>query len=271
MASLNLFAVRQNTPRVARGAASAIVFVLLLAAWLAASSTGFIDPMFLPSPANVLSTAWRLYAHEQFADDLFASLYRVIVGFGIAALLAVPLGVAMGAWEMARAAFEPLLGFIRYMPATAFVPLLVLWLGVDDAQKFAVVWLGTFFHLALLVMNSTLSVRAELIDTAQLLGASRLQLVTRVIWPAARPLIWSDLRVVLGWAWSYIVVAELVSANSGVGFQILRASRFLDVSTIFVGIFSIGVVGITSDLAMAAIGRWLFPYRRVHREQGSSS
>lgn len=146
------------------------------------------------------------------------------------------------------------------MPATAFIPLLVLWLGIDDTQKFSVIFVGTFFTLTLMVMVSTLAVPVALIEAAIMLGAKPAQLITRVILPAAKPSIFNDLRIVLGWAWTYIVIAEIVAASSGIGFVILNASRFMDTATIFVGIISIGLIGLISDLLFNVAGRRFFPY-----------
>jgi NitT/TauT family transport system permease protein len=256
----SLFAVRQDIPAALATALPIALFAVLLAFWTIVTALGWTNSLFLPSPEVVLSTAWQLFAVDGLLGDVAISVYRVLVGFGVAAAIAVPLGVVMGSLHVCRCLFEPFLAFIRYMPATAFIPLLVLWLGIGDVQKFAVIYVGTFFHLCLLVMGNALSVSLPLIETAQMLGATRWQQVTRVIWPAARPGIFDNLRIVLGWAWTYIVVAEIVAADSGIGFVILRASRFLDTATIFVGIVSIGLVGILSDLVFNKASQALFPY-----------
>ncbi|MEK6346942.1 MAG: ABC transporter permease [Burkholderia sp.] len=262
----NLFQIRRAVSRRARIVAGAGAFVALGAVWTLAVLAHWASPIFLPSPWQVAQTAWDLYAHGGMVRDVGVSVYRVLTGFVIASAIAVPLGLMMGTLTIVRAAFEPMLAFVRYMPATAFIPLLVLWLGIGDAQKFAVVYLGTFFHLALLVTVSVQNVPLALIESAQMLGGRRRQIVVRVIWAAARPHILDNVRIVLGWAWTYIVVAEIVAADSGVGYQILKASRFLDVSTIFVGIVSIGAVGIVSDQILLAASRLLFPYLQPLRE-----
>ncbi|QRM33327.1 ABC transporter permease (plasmid) [Microvirga sp. VF16] len=256
----NLFAVRQTLPRKTAATLSLTFFIALVLLWSLASGTGWITEFFLPSPYTVVTSAWRLYVHEGMLGDLAVSIYRVAIGFLLAAAIAVPLGLLMGSLQLFRSLLEPFLAFLRYMPATAFIPLLVLWLGIDDAQKFAVIFIGTFFTLCLMVMASTLTVPVPLIESAMMLGASKRQLITKVIWPAAKPAIFDNLRIVLGWAWTYIVVAEIVAASSGVGYVILSASRFLDTGTIFVGILSIGIVGLVSDLAFNVAARWLFPY-----------
>lgn len=244
---------------------SALFFLVLLALWGAVAGSGLVSDFFLPTPLQVAQASWRLLYAENFAGDIGVSVYRVFIGFSIAATIAVPLGVLMGSVQFFRSLLEPCLAFTRYMPATAFIPLLVLWLGIDDTQKFAVIFVGTFFTLTLMVMVSTLAVPIALIEAAIMLGATPLQLVSRVIWPAAKPAVFSDLRIVLGWAWTYIVIAEIVAASSGVGYIILSASRFMDTATIFVGIISIGVIGLISDVAFTIAARMLFPYLPSNR------
>lgn len=244
---------------------SSLFFLVLLALWGAVSGSGLVSDFFLPTPLQVVQASWRLLYAENFVGDIGVSVYRVFIGFSIAAAIAVPLGVLMGSVQFFRSLLEPCLAFTRYMPATAFIPLLVLWLGIDDTQKFAVIFVGTFFTLTLMVMVSTLAVPIALIEAAIMLGATPLQLVSRVIWPAAKPAVFSDLRIVLGWAWTYIVIAEIVAASSGVGYIILSASRFMDTATIFVGIISIGVIGLISDVAFTVAARMLFPYLSSNR------
>lgn len=261
----NLFSVRKSLDKATSTAVSLIFFGVLLLVWSAVSGLGVVSDFFLPSPLGVLMSARQMYFSDGFFFDLAVSIYRVGVGFLLAALIAVPLGLLMGSFQLFRSMLEPCLAFMRYMPATAFIPLLVLWLGIDDAQKFSVIFVGTFFTLTLMVMVSTLSVPIALIESAMMLGASPARLVRKVILPAAKPAIFNDLRIVLGWAWTYIVIAEIVAASSGVGYVILKASRYIDTATIFVGIISIGLVGLASDLLFIAAGRRLFPYLQRSR------
>jgi len=259
-----MFAVRATlSPRVTTWFGVAL-FVVLGVAWLAASVLG-VNHTFLPSPAQVWASACDLYGNQSFLTDIGVSIYRVIVGFSIASLIAVPLGLLMGTFPAVRAFFEPTVSFIRYMPATAFIPLLVLWVGIDDAQKFSVIFVGTFFHLVLLIMSTTLNVPLPFIESAMMLKASRVQILMKVLWPAAKPSIFDNLRVVLGWAWTYIVVAEIVAAKAGVGYVILKSSRFLDTPAVFVGILSIGFVGMLSDYFLNVLHGLFFPYIRKSR------
>lgn len=255
-----LFAIREPLSKSVSLALSISFFLLLWAVWALISLTGWVSDFFLPSPGQVLQAAWDLYVDKGFCGDIAVSIYRVLVGFSFAAALAVPIGLLMGSIQFFRSLLEPCLAFTRYMPATAFIPLLVLWLGIDDGQKFSIIFVGTFFTLTLMVMVSTLNVPASLIEAAIMLGATPKQIVTRVILPAAKPAIFNDLRIVLGWAWTYIVIAEIVAASSGVGYIILNASRFMDTASIFVGILSIGMIGLASDMIFNLAGHVLFPY-----------
>ncbi|OOL20351.1 hypothetical protein BRY73_03985 [Ochrobactrum sp. P6BS-III] len=252
--------MRKPLPGKSTTALSIGFFLVLLAGWALITDTGLVSDFFLPRPSQVVDAAWVMYVDNGFLWDIAVSIYRVLIGFGLAALIAVPLGLLMGSVQFFRSLLEPCLAFTRYMPATAFIPLLVLWLGIDDTQKFSVIFVGTFFTLALMVMVSTLTVPVALIEAAIMLGARPVQLIFKVILPAAKPAIFNDLRIVLGWAWTYIVIAEIVAASSGVGYVILNASRFMDTATIFVGIISIGMIGLISDLLFNFAGRHFFPY-----------
>jgi len=260
-----LLSIRRPLPVKVSTVLSVSFFLILFGAWALISSLGWVSDFFLPHPVQVLAAAWAMYVDGAFLWDIAVSIYRVLVGFCLAAVIAVPLGLFMGSMQFFRSLIEPCLAFARYMPATAFIPLLVLWLGIGDTQKFSVIFVGTFFTLTLMVMVSTLSVSIALIEAAVMLGASSRQLIVRVIFPAAKPVIFNDLRIVLGWAWTYIVVAEIVAASDGIGYVILSASRYMDTATIFVGILSIGFIGLFSDLLFNAASRYLFPYVQQSR------
>ncbi|HEV7370661.1 ABC transporter permease [Arenibaculum sp.] len=243
--------------RVALGIAC---FVAIAAAWGAATFTGLVQPLFLASPWATLVAGWELLTEFGFAYDIAVTMGRVFGGFLIAAVVAVPLGIAMGAYKGVEAFFEPAVSFARYLPASAFIPLLILWFGVGEVQKLAVIFIGAVFQIALMVAVAVGSVRTELVEAAYTLGAGGRGVVLRVMLPAAAPQIFETLRLVLGWAWTYVIVAELIGASSGIGFMIIDAQRFLDTGQMIFGIFVIGVIGLVSDFLFKRFNERVFAW-----------
>ncbi|SDE95410.1 ABC transporter permease [Sporomusa acidovorans] len=241
-------------------ALSALTFALLAAVWSALTYSDAVPPMFLPSPDKVVKDGVLLFTQFDLMSDIGASVFRVTVGFLLAAVIAVPLGIMMGSLKICEALTEPVLSFIRYMPASAFIPLFILWLGIGESEKIAVIFFGTFFPLALMIMDVTKNVAHDLIDTAYTLGVSRWGVFRRVILPASMPGIVDTLRIAFGWAWTYLVVAEIVAAGSGLGFMIMQAQRFLKTGNIIVGIIVIGVIGIIIDMVFKWLYGRMFPW-----------
>ena len=162
----------------------------------------------------MLRSGWTLLTEMGFAKDIGMTVWRVLGGFAIAALLAVPLGVVMGAYKPIEAFFEPFVSFARYLPASAFIPLLILWAGIGEAQKLAVIFIGSFFQLVLMIAVTVGNTRRDLVEAAYTLGVQRRRhLIRRVLIPGAAPEIAEMLRMVLGWAWTYVIVAELIGAS----------------------------------------------------------
>jgi NitT/TauT family transport system permease protein len=236
------------------------VFGLLLLVWYAVTSLRLVAPLFLPSPWEVIDAGYRLFAENSFAYDVLVSTFRVIVGFGLSCVFAVPLGVLIGVNPRWDAASTPLLNFIRYMPAPAFIPLLILWLGIGFSQKVALVFISIFFYLVSLVAQGITSVSQDCIDSALTLGATRHQVLWRVVVRAAAPDIWQSMRIMMGVAWTSIVVVELVAAQNGVGAMIIRAQRFLQTPRIIAGIVVIGVLGVLFDYLFRISRFVLFPW-----------
>ena len=238
------------------GAAFTVLFLL----WSVLTYGGIVPALFLPTPGAILQGAVLLFSEFNLIDDILASILRVCAGFVFAACIGVPLGVLMGSLRIFEAFFEPLLGFIRYMPASAFIPLFILWLGIGESEKVAVIFFGTFFQLTLMVMDVTKNVPHDLIDTSYTLGVSKRSVFWRVILPASMPGIVDTLRITFGWAWTYLVVAEIVAASSGLGFMIMQSQRFLKTSHIIVGIIIIGIIGIIIDLFFKWLYYRIFPW-----------
>ena len=256
-----LTAVSPGT-RVVLGVAFFVVFV---AAWALATLGGFVSPTFLADPLTMLQGGWRLLTEMGFAEDIGMTVWRVVGGFVIAAVVAVPLGVAMGAYKPVEAFFEPFVSFARYLPASAFIPLLILWAGIGEAQKLAVIFIGSFFSLVLMISVTVGNTRRDLVEAAYTLGVSDHGLVRRVLVPGAAPEIAEQLRMVLGWAWTYVIVAELIGASSGIGHMITDSQALLATDQIIFGIIVIGVIGLVSDLLFKWANQRLFPWAQLGR------
>lgn len=231
-----------------------------VAVWAFLSYSGRVSDYFLPSPTAVLSEWARLVTEGEFLVDVWASARRILLGFALSAALAVPLGVLMGSFRPVQALLEPLVGAVRYMPASAFIPLLIIWLGIGDLQKVGVVFIGVFFPLTLLIADVAASVPRELINIAYTLGATRRQVFWRVLLRASLPGIVDTLRITLGWAWTYLIVAELVGAENGLGHLILQSQRFLATDRIIASILTIGLLGIATDALFRLLSARFFPY-----------
>jgi NitT/TauT family transport system permease protein len=243
--------------RIALGVA---FFVLFFAVWAAVTFGGVVSKTFLADPVSMFQSGYVLLAQQGFAKDIGMTVWRVVGGFVIAAALAVPLGVAMGAYKPVEAFFEPFVSFARYLPASAFIPLLILWAGIGEAQKLAVIFIGSFFSLVLMISVTVGNTRRDLVEAAYTLGSSDASLVRRVLVPGAAPEIAEILRTVLGWAWTYVIVAELIGASSGIGHMITDSQALLATDQIIFGIIVIGVIGLVSDFAFKWANRRLFPW-----------
>ena len=240
-------------------------FVLFVAAWALATLGGYVQKTFLADPITMVSSGWTLLTKMGFAHDIGMTVWRVVGGFIIAAALALPLGVLMGAYKPIEAFFEPFVSFARYLPASAFIPLLILWAGIGEAQKLAVIFIGSFFQLVLMIAVTVGNTRRDLVEAAYTLGVSDRGLIGRVLLPGAAPEIAETLRMVLGWAWTYVIVAELIGASSGIGHMITDSQALLATDQIIFGIIVIGLIGLASDLLFKAANRRLFPWAQLGR------
>lgn len=235
-------------------------FVVLMCLWSIVSYGKLVNPLFLPTPSKVIEAAYMLFAKERFAYDVMISTWRVLLGFGLSCILAIPLGIWVGTSRKANAICIPIVNFIRYMPAPAFIPLLILWLGIGLGPKVALIFISIFFYLIPLVAENIKNVNEDCIYTAQTLGATRIQILFRVILRAANPGIWHSMRIMMGVAWTSIVIVELVAAQRGVGAMIIRAQRFLQTPKIIAGIIVIGILGIIFDGLFRLGHRVMFPW-----------
>lgn len=235
-------------------------FILFVAVWAFFTLGGYVSPTFLASPVTMVQEAVLLFTEFNFIHDIGMTIWRVLAGFILATLIAVPLGIAMGAHKGVEAFLEPFVSFCRYLPASAFIPLLILWAGIGELQKVLVIFIGSVFQIVLMVAVSVGAARRDLVEAAYTLGANPAGIVKRVLIPGAAPEIAEILRLVLGWAWTYVIVAELIGSSSGIGHMITDSQALLATDQIIFGIIVIGLIGLVSDFAFKALNRRLFAW-----------
>ena len=233
-------------------------FLAVIALWAWISQRDFVNPVFVPTPGSVWEAARDILADESLWLDLKASFLRVSAGFLLAAALGVPLGILMGSFKVFEGLLQPITEFVRYIPVPALIPICMVLFGIDELSKIMLIWLGTFFQLVLMVADETRRVPYELLQVSYTLGARRREVLRLVMWRAARPGIFDALRLCNGWAWTYLVVAELVAANEGLGYRVLKFSRFLQTPKIWVYLVLLGVIGLSLDLVFRVLNRQLF-------------
>jgi NitT/TauT family transport system permease protein len=239
-------------------ATAGAVFVVVLALWLLVGIANLAPARILPGLGEVLDRLWSLTLDGTLPNDMAASIWRILVGFAIATALAVPIGILIGTYGLFEAAVEPLVDFVRYMPVVGFISLTIIWVGINDMQKFSIVFIGTFFQEVLLVMDNVKRVPKELVDIGYTLGLRDPAVLRTIIFPAAAPAIWDTLRISLGWAWTWVVLAELIAANSGLGYRITVAQRYFQTDTIIGYLLVLGILGLITDQTMKLTGRVIF-------------
>lgn len=234
-------------------------FILLLVWWLV-TSLELIKPFFLPAPADVVRAIFSLFGQGNFVNDVGISLFRILFGFFVATLFAVPLGILIGLNRRAEAFIEPIVDFIRYTPIPAFIPLFILWFGIGELEKIVVISASVLFQLILMVANSVSFTPKQIIESAETLGANRWQIITKVIYPYSKPRIFDDLRVSMGWAWAGLILAEIVGSTSGIGYVIIQSQRLLQTANVIGAIIVVGILGIASDFIFKWLYKILFPW-----------
>lgn len=235
-------------------------FVVFFIVWGIFTLGGYVSPTFLASPVTMAHEGWLLFTEYNFHYDVLMTIWRVFGGFILASALAVPLGIVMGAWKPVEAFVEPFVSFCRYLPASAFIPLLILWAGIGETQKLLVIFIGAFFQIVLMVAVTVGAARKDLVEASYTLGANAKSVVWRVLIPGAAPNIAEILRLVLGWAWTYVIVAELVGSSSGIGHMIMNSQALLNTGQIIFGIIVIGLIGLISDFAFKFLNQRLFAW-----------
>lgn len=227
------------------------------------------NPVYLPAPhevARALVTAFttepRRRSEKWLHESLWHSITIIFWGFTLSSLLGAPLGVLCGTYAAVARIHEPFIEFFRYLPAPAFGALAVAVLGIHDGPKIAIIFIGTFFQQVLVIANTTRKLDIALLEAALTLGARRLRLLFTVVIPGIIPNIYRDQRILLGWAWTYLIVAELIGASSGITRFITQQARYKNFDNVFAAIIMIGVIGLLCDIILARVGRRLFPWER---------
>ncbi|HSU06483.1 MAG TPA: ABC transporter permease [Acetobacteraceae bacterium] len=253
-------APKKDIPRGAYLTTSTVVAISMIVVWCALSYGGLVRADFLPTPGAVIGAAVAGIDDGSLLVNTTVSVTEIMSGFVIASILSVPLGILMGSFKIVEAAIEPVTNFVRYLPVSALIPLLILWVGIDMSEKITVIFIGTFFQQLILIADVSRLVPQDLLDVSYTLGANRRTVVARVLIPATMPGVMDTLRVTLGWAWTYLVVAELVAANKGLGYFILNSMRGLFTEQIFLGIMVIGLLGLITDQIFKFLRNRLMPW-----------
>lgn len=252
--------------------ASVVSVLVLVAAWCVLSyvevdrngqPTPLVPHFFLPAPDQVLKSLFYLTFEKNLLGAVGISALRIVKAFGLSLLVALPLGIAMGSFEIINRIFDPIVAPMRYLPITAFIPLLILWFGIDETQKVAFLFLGTVVFLLPAVVDAIRLVPEELVQTAFTLGATKAQVIRTVLIPAAMPQIFDGFRTMNAIAWTYIILAEIVNAQSGIGYILQLAAQHLKPEWSFAGILVVGVIGLLTDLIIRGINSLLFGWRET--------
>jgi NitT/TauT family transport system permease protein len=241
-------------------AISVVSCTFILVVWEVATVLGGADPTFLPSPVNVALTLWEMLKSGDLLTNAGISLMRVWFAFSLSVAMAVPIGMLMGSYRAFGAILEPVVDFVRYLPVPALVPLAIIWFGIGEETKIFLLWLGTFFQLVLLVADDMQSVPSEYVEISYTLGAQPRQILTDVAFRAMLPGLVNSMRITLGWCWTYLIIAEIVAANSGLGYVIWTARRYMQTSRVMAGVVVIGLIGLTTDQLIRAFHRRAFRY-----------
>jgi NitT/TauT family transport system permease protein len=237
-----------------------IAAAAIVALWEAVARAGLVAPQFLPSPSQVVSAMWRMVSEQDLLWHAMISTLRVWAAFLLAAAMAVPIGILMSSYRIVGASLEPAIDFIRYLPVPALVPLSIIWFGVGESTKIFLLWLGTFFQLVLLVADDMRRVPHEYAEIAFTLGAKPRQVLTDVALRAMGPSLVDNLRITLGWCWTYLVIAEIVAADSGLGYVIWSARRYVKTPEVMAGVIVIGLIGLVTDQLLRTLHRRMFRY-----------
>jgi NitT/TauT family transport system permease protein len=258
-----LFALRQPLPRTTATVLGLFAPLIVAAAWCLLTYGGFAPPDFLPSPTETLRGTLQLFLQYDLWGAILVSTRRIVLAFLLASAVALPLGVLMGAFEPINRFFEPIMAPLRYMPISAFIPLLILWFGIYEQEKIAFLFLGVFVYLLPVVVTAIRLVPEELVQTALTLGASRWQVIRTVLLPSALPEIFDSFRVMNAISWTYVILAEAVNPEHGLGYMVELARTHQKASWSFAGLLVIGGIGLLTDFIIRLLSSVLFRWRET--------
>lgn len=256
----SLFAYRGTSSPHADAILAVCAFIGFLTIWYLISEFEVVPQRFLPLPWKVVEALWRMLVERNFIEDIWISVARVWGAFLLSVVMAVPIGVWMSSYRIVGTIIEPIVDFIRYLPVPALVPLLIIWFGIGEASKVAVLWMGTFFQLVLLIADDAKRVPREFIEIGYTLGAKPRQITQDIVLRSMLPSMVDNLRITLGWCWTWIIVAEIVAANSGIGHVIWSMRRFVKTPEVMAGILTVGIIGLLTDQAIRLLHRRYFRY-----------
>jgi NitT/TauT family transport system permease protein len=260
---LGLMRLREDIPRWAYLTIAALSFLIPVGLWCFFSYTGRANSLILPTPTAMILSIRDMYQDETLLPDIKISIYRIGMGFLLSAVLAIPLGILMGAYKSIEAAHEPFVGFVRYVPVPALIPLIMVIAGIDEPAKILLIFIGTYFQMVLVVADVTRKIPKDLLNAARTLGANRAQLLFSVLIPATLPGVMDTCRTMIGWAWTYLVIAEVVATDSGLGYSIMKAQRFSRADEIFADIFILGLLGLATDMLFKVLQPRLLPWAEM--------
>ncbi len=235
-------------------------FIGFVVLWYVASVLEVVPQRYLPLPWKVVTALYGMFAEQNFIEDVWISVARVWGAFLMSAVMAIPIGIWMSSYRIIGTLTEPIVDFIRYLPVPALVPLLIIWFGIGEASKIAVLWMGTFFQLVLLIADDAKRVPREFIEIGHTLGAKPREITWDIVNRCMLPKTVDNLRITLGWCWTYIIIAEIVAANSGIGHAIWSARRFVKTPEVMAGILTVGIIGLLTDQAIRLAHRRWFRY-----------
>ncbi len=263
--SPGLFRLGEDIPRAVYMSLAIASFVIPFVVWCFLAYRHMVSTLIMPTPTDVVTSFYKLVSDGTLWADAKISIYRIGMGFFLSAILAIPLGILIGAYKSVEAAHEPMAGFIRYIPVPALIPLVMVMAGIGEGAKILLIFLGTYFQMVIVVADVTRKVPRDLLNAARTLGANRRQLLFNVLLPATLPGLMDTCRTLIGWAWTYLVIAEVVATDSGLGYHIMKAQRFFRTDEIFVGILVLGLLGLATDMLFKIVQPRLLPWAEVQK------